>query len=142
MRKEFRQRIAKEYRYAATMMQQSEPLGQKLFYFSVLFGEAQRILNWEWNRDLALIHTVSQQAYGQILSTTQPQVGMLLPPPIVFDGLTQATSDLAAYFEGPKDDQKKLCQILGYVAELAYLAGGNGIYLFGKGAINPDEPST
>ena len=63
MRKDLRRRLAAEYRYAAIKMQEIPP-ERKMFYFSVLFGEAQRVLNFEWDRDLALIHLVTQQSYG------------------------------------------------------------------------------
>ena len=38
MRKELKQRLAKEFRYAATRMQQESHPAKKLFYFSVFLG--------------------------------------------------------------------------------------------------------
>ncbi len=140
MRKELRLRLATEYRYAATKMQQSAPPVKKLFYFSVLFGEAQRILNWEWNRDLALIHMVTQSTYNQInIMAQNPILGATFPVggSIIYDQLTQATSDLASYLEKTEDNDSKeeLHQILGRFAEITYVAGGNGSYLYEKGLI-------
>ena len=135
---EFRQRLAKEYRYAVTKMQEPQP-AQKLFYFSVFFGEAQRVLNWEWNRDLALIHLVTQHVYTQINTTIQmPGLGQPLPIDwaTVFDKLTQVASDLATYFEKAENEGSKeeLYQILGHFAEIAYAVSGNGSYLHEKGS--------
>ena len=136
MRKEYQQRLAKEYRYAVTKMQETHPT-RKLFYFSVFFGEAQRVLNLEWNRDLALIYTVTLHVYTQM--TTQAPLSGQLPIDVatVHEKLTQAASDLAAYFEKPENESTggELCQVLGRLAEIAYVVSGNGSYLYEKGLI-------
>jgi hypothetical protein len=137
MRKEFRQRLAKEYRYAATKMKEVTA-ERKMFYFSVLFGEAQRILNFEWDRDIALIHMVTQQSYGQI-NAQALMLGNLVPvkTSTVYEKLTQITSDIATYFEKPEKEcsKEELCKILGRLAEITYVTNGNGGYLYEKGHI-------
>ena len=138
LHEEFRQRLSKEYGYAVTKMQEVVQPAKKLFYFSVCFGDAQRVLNWEWNADLALIYMVTQQVYMQINATMQvPGLGQTLPLDltVIFDKLTQVTSDLATYFEKAESDGSKgeLCQILGCFAEIAYAVSGNGSYLYEKG---------
>ena len=137
-REDFRQRLAKECHYAVTKMQEETQPAKKLFYFSVLFGAAQRMLNWEWNRDLALIYTVTQHAHTQINATMQvPGLGQTLPIDLttVFDKLTEATSNLAAYFEKSDDNMEEFNQILGRFAEISYIVSGNGSYLYEKGFI-------
>ena len=66
-------------------------------------------------------------------------VGTLLPVPltVIFEKLTQITADLATYFEKAENEVSKeeLYQILGYLAEITYIAGGNGSYLFERGII-------
>jgi len=136
---ELRQRLAKEYRYAVTKMQETQPPTKKLFYFSVFFGEAQRVLNWEWNRDLALIHLVTQHVHTQINTMMQvPGLGQTLPIDwtTLFDNLTQVASGLATYFEEAEneDSKEELHRILGYFAEIAYAVSGNGSYLHEKGS--------
>ena len=136
-REEFRQRLVEEYRYTATKMQESPQPAQKLYYFSVLWGEAQRILNLEWDRDLALIYMVAQSTYNQVTLLMQPQMISVSPIDIstVFTALTQATFDLATYLEKPEDNIEELHQILGRFAEISYVANGNGSYLYEKGLI-------
>jgi hypothetical protein len=138
MRKELRQRLAKEYRYAVNRMQEETQPAKKLFYFTVIFGEAQRVLNWEWNRDLVLIHMVTQHVHTQVNTTMQtPALGQVIPIDwaIVYDKLTQVASDLAACFEKAEneDSKEELYQILGHFAEIAYVVSGNGSYLHEKG---------
>ena len=139
MREELRQRLVGEYGYAATKMQEVTQPAKKLFYFSVFFGEAQRVLNWEWNTDLALIYMVTQQAHMQINATMQvPGLGQTLPIDwtTFFDKLTQVASDLATYFEKAENEGSKeeLYLILGHFAEITYAVSGNGSYLHEKGS--------
>ena len=138
--KVYQQRLTKEYRYAVTKMQEATQPLRKLFYFSVFFGEAQRILNWEWSTDLALIHLVTQHIHGQINASLQmPGLGQVLPTDwaTVFDKLTQNASDLVTYFENEENEGSKeeIYHILGRFAEIDYIVSGNGSYLYEKGHI-------
>ncbi len=139
MREEYRQRLISEYRYAVTKMQEASLPARKLFYFSVFFGEAQRILNWEWDTDLALIYTITRYVHVQLNGSwgefiKQPE---LLPIDwnVVIDKLTQAASDLTTYLDksSNQDNKEVLCTMLGQFAEIAYSVSGNGSYLYDKG---------
>ena len=136
---QLRQRLAREYNTASTKMQEEAQLTKKLFYFSVFFGEAQRILNQQWDRDLALIFLVTQQAYTQFNVAVQTQAFKVLPirAEVAIEQLTKVASDLAAYTKKAKtaDSRDELCEILGRFAELTYAVGGNGSYLYEKGDI-------
>ncbi len=133
-----RQRLATECRYAVTRMRQEIGPARKLYYFSVFYGEAQRILNSEWDPDIALIQMVTQQTYNQINSQI-PSLGTTIPidATIVYEQLTKVASDLANYFEKTEDEttREELYQILSRLAEIAYVTGGNGAYLYEKGLI-------
>jgi hypothetical protein len=137
LRKELQLRLIEEYRYAVTRMQQEAQPTRKLFYFSVFYGEAQRILNFEWNRDLALIYAVTFHVYTQI-NTAMPSAALTqltVDWPVVYDKLTLAASDLVAYLEKAEGEgSEELCQILGRLAEISFLVSGNGVYLYEKGS--------
>lgn len=139
MRKDFRERLAKEYRYAVTRMQQETQPAKKLFYFSIFFGEAQRMLNLEWDRDLVLTFMVTQQVYTQINAATQTSSILQLPidGSIIYEQLTSISFDLAACFEKTENkvNKEELYKTLGRLAEINYLATGNGSYLYEKGLI-------
>jgi hypothetical protein len=138
MREEYRGRLANEYRYTVTKMQEVKEPAKKLFYFSVLFGDAQRILNWEWNRDLALVYSITNHLYTQFNMVMQTPGGQIFPIDwsVLFEELTKVTSDLATYFEKAenKNNKAELYEILGRFAEIAYAVSGNGSYLSEKGA--------
>ena len=135
MHEEFQRRLVKEYRYAVTKMQEVTQLSQKLFYFSVFFGDARRILNLEWNRELVLIHLVTQHIHTQINTSVQTPSGLSLDLQGHFQKLTQVSSELATYFEKAEEEgsTEELCQILGHLAEIGYSFTGNGSYLYEKG---------
>ena len=116
MRKELRERLAGEFRYALGKMQEVQNPTKKLFYFSIFFAEPQRLTGLEWDSNLALVGVVTQQVHVQINTTMQnPVVVQSLPIDwqIVFDKLTEVANDLTTYFEnaGNKENQEKLCDI-------------------------------
>jgi hypothetical protein len=135
---ELRQRLAKEYRYAATKMQEVAQPTKKLYYFSVFYTETQRLLNLEWDRDLVLIYTVAHHVYTQINTTLQTPGSVVLPIDwaTVIEKLTQYASGLATYYEKTEDDnsRQEMYQTLGHLAEIAYAVSGNGSYLYEKGS--------
>jgi hypothetical protein len=139
MREELRQRLAQEYKYAVAKMKEVEQPAKKLYYFSVFFGEAQRVLNLEWDRDLVLIYTVTQHVHTQVNTIMQnPALGLGLFPvdwDSIIEKLTQVSSNLATYFEETENDNRRqgLYQTLGRLAEIAYAVSGNGSYLYEKG---------
>ena len=138
MRKGLQRRLTEEYRYAVSRMQQEGQAVRKLYYFSVFYSEAQRVLNSEWNRDLALIYGVTFHTYTQVNAAMQSPALMQLPMDwaAVYDKLTVAASDLTSYLErSDNDGSEELREILGRLAEIAYVVSGNGIYLHGRGSI-------
>jgi len=145
LHKEYKQRLATEYRLAANKMQQVAPAARKLFYFSIFFAEAQRVINWEWNRDLVLIYEIGKQAHAQINAASQSPVLGALPidMKMVYEQLTIIASDLASYFEKAEDttDSNELYEILGRLAEISYSTSGNGSYLYEKGLIKLSSPT-
>ena len=90
MRKEFRQRLAKEGRNVATKIQESTEPAKKLYYFSVLYLEAQRVFNQEWDRDLVLIYMTGQFTFNHLNVFIQPPARSVFPidGTIVFAALT------------------------------------------------------
>jgi hypothetical protein len=138
--KPIREHLRAEFRVAVDHMAGAPDLPDKLYFFSALFGEANRALNREWDRELALLHLVLSTAHGTImarLSQSNPP-GAALPgiPEEVPQALTETAEALAELLEEPEQDSAKLFALLARVAEIAYTTTGNGFYLYVKGAIN------
>ena len=128
-------RLADEFRIGATRMAATTNPDEKLYYFSIFFGEAGRVLNWHWDRELALIWAMTQfmqtQAAARLQANRQGEQVAILRPPF-FDALTESAVALADYVEH-KGTQQELNQILGRLGELSYVTTGNGFYLLEKG---------
>lgn len=133
-------RLSDEFRIAATQMEGTANPSQKLFYFSVFFGESTRVLNWHWDRELALIWAITQftqtQAAVRLRSTQQGEPVAMVSKEF-FDALTESAVALADYVE-KKGTEQELQQILGRLSELSYATTGNGFYLLQKGLFNFD----
>ena len=108
---------------------------EKLYYFSVFFGECTRVLNWHWDRELVMIWAITQftqtQAGLRLQSTRQGEPVAVLTKEF-FDALTESAVALADYVEN-KGTEQELHQILGRMSELSYATTGNGFYLLQKG---------
>ena len=131
-------RLADEFRLAAIRMVDSPNPNQKLFYFSIFFGEAARVLNWHWDRELALIWAITQFTQSQATARWQAskqgdQVATVSKE--FFDALAENAVALADYVEN-KGTEQELHQIRGRFSELCYATTGNGYYLVQKGIFN------
>lgn len=130
------QRLIQEVRFAAEKIIEEQSMFRKLYFFSAIHGEIGRVLNWSWDRDLALIHNVFQHTHQAISGRVRsiPQERAMEFPPEIMERLTQLADDLADYLEGPKD-KESLCDLLGRVSELEYATTGNGNFLIEKGIL-------
>lgn len=138
---ELQQRLAEEYRYAANKINESKDPNKILYYFSIYYGEAQRVLNFQWDADLALIHMATHYVYNNLRALIQSPNISIIPfnAKIIIDALSQIASDLAGYYDTGKDNVNELHNILGRIAKIGYTTTGNGAYLFERGIINLDE---
>lgn len=86
-----------------------------------------------------LILAITQHVHTQFTGAMQiPGMGVLpIDWETAFNKLTQVSSELASYYK--KEDNEKnraeMYQVLGHMAEIAYLVSGNGSYLSEKGII-------
>jgi len=135
-----REGLAREFRFAADRMAATTDLSSKLYFFSALFGEANRAMNRHWDAELALMHLVCSAAHGEMtgrLSQPGPLGSDLSGVPNELpDALTTVTNEIAVLFEQPEQDSVKLHGLLSRLAEIAYTATGNGYYLYLKGAVS------
>jgi hypothetical protein len=130
-----RARIATEFRFAADSMANTPDLGAKLYFFSAFYGELNRAYNQLWSPELGLAHLVLREVYNLVNGRlSMPTPGTGIPPefPAAFD---RVANELAGLFESEHIDDAQLYQTLGRVAQLGYVATGNGYYLYLKGQI-------
>jgi hypothetical protein len=126
--------LVKEIATVAEFMSKASSPQQKIFYFSAIFGMANRIMNLEFDPELGFIHHV---AFASVNILTQSLNLMSAPnavatfPPGIFDKLQEAVSDLANDIDGGKPTYPVLERIF----NLAYSTSGNGYYMYLKGML-------
>lgn len=126
-------RLTKEYRFAVDQMAATSDISQKIYYFSVFHGEAHRILNWEWDTRLSLVHMVMQQTYNALITRVQGGAGAPTRIGTIVERIEEATAVLVNAIEANDDEQ--IVDTLARMSELAYATGGNGTYLVEKGSL-------
>jgi len=135
-----RERLAKEYRFVATKMREESDPFRKTYFFSALFTEISRILNWHWDRDLVLLHWVLQATHQNLAARVESSsasrnlelAGVLLNP------LTKVAEGLADYMERGGEGPE-IYELIGRAAEAGYLSTQHGTYVTEKGLVLPDS---
>jgi hypothetical protein len=128
-------RLVEELKYAAGQMQKTEIIEEKLYYFSAVYGMAQRVLNFEYSSELVCIYQVTQLAYTQI----QARIGLAKSgkdsaigiPSQLFNILTDLVKELASSIE----KEEPFYPVLEKMMVLSYTTNGNGYYLLQKGLL-------
>ena len=126
--------LVTEIRNVAERMSNSGTAQEKMFFFSAVYGVANRIMNLEFDPELAFLHHVTNGAYNTInanLTFAAQGVSVITLPPTLFDKLQDAVNELANCIE----KGEKTYPILERISNLAYSTGGNGYYLFLKGML-------
>lgn len=136
--KEIRNRLASEFRVVAEKMREEEEALRKIYFFSAIYADISRALNWVWDKDLALLYCVTQNAHERVNGGLQMVAAgrgrSMRIAPTFFPQLDSAVEDLASYFE-KEGDVDEFYELLRRFAELSYIATGNGSYLVEKGLI-------
>ncbi|MFH1087592.1 MAG: hypothetical protein V1737_03285 [Chloroflexota bacterium] len=126
--------LAREIRTAVDFMGKADKARDKMYFFTAVYGVAQRIMNLEFDPELGFVHNVTNAAYNTIntalLMAAQGQSAPTLPAN-VFDELQKALKDLATHIE----EEKQTYTVLERISNLAYSTSGNGYYLFLKGLL-------
>ncbi len=123
-----------ELRTAIEHMKKASMPQEKLFFLSAVHGAAFRIMNIQYDTELAFIHHVVNAAYGMmqanLVSIKQGQ-GVNTFPKDVFDKLENALEELVVRIE----KGEKTYPVLEKISNLAYSTTGNGYYLYLKGRL-------
>ena len=115
-------------------MKSVDMLEEKLFFLSAVYGAAFRIMNIEYDSELAFIHHVVNAAYGMMLANlTSIKQGQSVNtfPKDVSDKLENALEELVVKIE----KSEKTYTVLEKISNLAYSTTGNGYYLYLKGML-------
>ena len=127
--------IADEFNVIANLMDKENDVLRKVFYFSGAYGVVYRVLNAEYNNELALIHGVLNNTYaaldGRCKSIVSGAERVISWQDNTFNVLSLALKELGDAIIGENDLYKSLATI----ATIGYTTTGNGYYLSCKGSI-------
>jgi len=124
--------LVNEIRTAVDYMSKANIAQEKMYFFSAVFGIANRVMNLEFDPELGFIHHVTNSAYttinANLLMVAQGQSVRTVPPQL-FEKMQEALQDLATRIEKGEPTYP----VLERISNLAYSTSGNGYYLFLKG---------
>ncbi len=126
--------FTEEVKTAIKHMKEVERPEEKLFFMSAVYGAAFRIMNIQFDSELAFIHHVVNAAYGMMnanLASIRQGQGVNTFPKNVFEKLEDALEQLVAKIE----QGERTYPVLETISNLAYSTTGNGYYLYLKGMI-------
>lgn len=127
--------VVDEMLFAASEIERSSSLPEKIYLFSAAHGIVNRVFNLHFDADLVLVHQVLSTTHAALSTRlTEWSRGINNQIPVVqgcFDSLPGALRDLSDAIE----KNSELSPALRRIALLGYVATGNGYYLYRRGAV-------
>ena len=129
---EYKQILLQEFKFVTERMSKARDPMEMMYFFSGLYSMTNRIINIEYDSDLAFIDMVLTVVYRHIKPTVDAMFAgdkTILLPDDYFERLIQYVHELAREIERTGSYYQPLRKI----ANLAYMSTGNGYYLMQKG---------
>jgi len=132
---EMQKSFTDEIRFVIERMKNASENTEKLYFFSAVYAQALRIINFEYHPELLFIYQITQLVYGmlngRISAIKMGQEGGISIPDGLFDSLEGALEELADNISNGKESYSALQKMV----NLAYTTTGNGYYMYLRGAI-------
>jgi hypothetical protein len=116
-------------------MKTAPTMAEKVFYFSAVYGAVGRVLNFEYEPELAFIHQTVQLAYNQVnarvLNLVAKQDVAIGMPEGLFERLQEGVEQLIALLQKGAPTYPAL----EYIAHVAFSTTGNGYFLYLRGML-------
>ena len=124
-----------EVNFVIKNMKNTDNPTEKLYFFSAGYAMAQRIINLEYEPELAFIQQVLQLVYNMVnarlLAMSMRQEAGVSIPDGLFSSLEEALEEMVDRIEQGVETYPALQRIV----NLAYSTTGNGYYLYLKGML-------
>ena len=132
---EMQKNFTSEIRFVIERMQATANATEKLYFFSAVYAQAQRIVNFEYDPELMFIFQVVQLVYGMLNARMSAmkigqEAGISIPDGL-FDSLEGALEELADAIDKGIESYSALQKMV----NLAYSTTGNGYYIYLRGMI-------
>ncbi len=124
--------IQDEFEDILNMINKSDSLEDKLYYFSASFGVIHRVMNIHYTPTLVFMHQVLQTAHNQFsnrLANIRPTNSLSSSMPIeLVDKLFLSFANLANSIKEGK--LSSIYEALENISNVSYATTGNGFYLY------------
>jgi len=132
---DMQKRFTDEVHFVVKSMKDTNTPAEKLYFFSAGYAMAQRIINLEYEPELAFIQQVLQLVYNMVnarlLAMSMRQEAGVSIPDGLFSSLEEALEEMVDRIEQGVETYPALQKMV----NLAYSTTGNGYYLYLKGMI-------
>ena len=132
---DMQKRFTDEVHFVVKSMKDTNTPAEKLYFFSAGYAMAQRIINLEYEPELAFIQQVLQLVYNMVnarlLAMSMRQEAGVSIPDGLFSSLEEALEEMVDRIEQGVETYPALQRIV----NLAYSTTGNGYYLYLKGLL-------
>ena len=132
---DMQKRFTDEINFVIKNMKNTDNPTEKLYFFSAGYAMAQRIINLEYEPELAFIQQVLQLVYNMVnarlLAMSMRQEAGVSIPDGLFSSLEEALEEMVDRIEQGVETYPALQRIV----NLAYSTTGNGYYLYLKGLL-------
>lgn len=133
--KEMQELFTNEVDFVIQRMNGTNSAAEKMYFFSGTYACALRIINIEFDAELAFIHHVLQSAYQMIYARItilqQGQDRAIGIPEKLFDRLEETLKEMSARIKKGEETYS----VIQTIFNLAYSTTGNGYYLHLKGLL-------
>jgi hypothetical protein len=131
IKEENKKMLINDVKFIIDRMDKEKETEQKLYYFTGIYGTISRIFNIEFDPELVFAHIILSITYSNIKSRIDEREKVIKLPPELFDKLISTTKEFLEKIE----KNESLYDVLKKYAVIAYLATGNGYYLYQKGLL-------
>ena len=137
--KSLKEKLVGDLSFTRKRMKEEQDFRRKMYYFSISYVSANRILNVQFDKELLFLSFVLQQSY-QMISARVDQIQLggdtVIPlPDQFFERLTASFKRV----EGAVRKGGSLEDVLQDLVVLAYSTTGNGRYLLEQGGMELPE---
>jgi hypothetical protein len=132
--KNMKQLLIDELNFIIKKMKESEAAQEKMYFFSAAHGMVNRIMNLEFNNELAFLHFVLSGAHSTINARIAAIISgdaVVQIPQVLFDKLEESLEEIVSLL----GKNKATYPALEKIALITYCTTGNGYYNFIKGSI-------
>ena len=108
-----------------------------VYWYSAAFGAVQRVINFEPDGELFLLHSVLQSTHEQLTNRLRRQLaGEENPVSLLEEDHIVTLSNLMTKLAGEVNELRDYSNTLESIARLGYSTTGNGFYLFATGKLD------